>query len=397
MFFYISRGLLDAQVPNWLATGEVKLKLPGGALDSESFRRLTYDGLNPLRISCVKLLAESLHFYWQAKHITIRSWDGRDMTQPLKEIPSIREKMTSWKVQESSLLSLDIAKPFALLSCLRAISEKDFSAKTIAKGRVEYPALKSQREVVANTLWRFLHIRQYIDDKHQLTSWGKMLEASLANAESNEQSEDHALLAVELLRFGLLNTQSPVGVSVLPSDAAAEQKRFTNLLSKIGCLGRLRHDPVGYVGPLDRGLLTFAWEITYIREMLRDLMETIMVTMFLNGEAARERSDWQQLTQKLPLVSDNGSSLGIAIKSYFDVLNDRTDKNLSLEDLKEQIKAQKKPYEWFSKAEGGSIGKSLDSAFYLFDAVNAAVKAGGREVKDAAVFESAKEWLSSRR
>jgi hypothetical protein len=55
---------------------------------------------------------------------------------------------------------------------------------------------------------------------------------------------------------------------------------------------------MGFVGPLDRQLLTFAWKITAVRTTLRDLLETILTSMFLNGDADRDREDWIALIQK---------------------------------------------------------------------------------------------------
>ena len=399
LFFYISRGLLDPQIPNWLAANEIKLTLPGGVIDCEPFRRFVFDQLNPLRLQSIKLLAECLHFYWQARPISIKSWDGRNTTHPLKDVPPLKEKSETWKVQDSLMPATKSARVSSVLSCLRMLKEKDFAQKSITspKTHTEYPVLKSQSEIISNVFWRFLHIRGFVNDKHQLTSWGHMLEAALATMDGGSRKEEQGIIAIELLRIGALNTQSITGSNVASSDKSYDHKRFTNLFSKIACLGRLKHEPVGYVGPLDRSLLTFAWEITSIRESLRNLCETILTTMFLNGDVSRERDDWHELSQRLPFLSDNGSSLGIAVKSYLDALNEKAEVGTSLADLKEQVKSQEKQYSWFSKVENGTIHKSLDTAFKLFDAVNAAVKAGDKEVKDAATFVAADEWLSARR
>ena len=399
LFFYISRGLLDPQVPNWLATNEIKLTLPGGPIDCEPFRRFVFDQLNPLRLQSLKLLAECLHFYWQARPISIKSWDGQDTMQPLKDVSPLKDKVSSWKVRDSIMPPSKSARVSSVLSCLRMLKDKDFMQKTITstKDRIQHPALTSQSEIVSNVFWRFLHVRGFVDDKHQLTTWGHMLEAALATMDGGSRKEEQGIIAVELLRLGAFNTQSVTGSNVASSDKSYDHKRYTNLLSKIACLGRLKHEPVGYVGPLDRSLLTFAWEITSIRESLRNLCETILTTMFLNGEASREREDWLELSQRLPFLSDNGSSLGIAVKSYLDALNERTEAGVSLSELKEQVKSQQKPYAWFSKVENSTIHKSLETAFKLFDAVNAAVKTGDKEVKDAATFAGADQWLSPRR
>lgn len=55
---------------------------------------------------------------------------------------------------------------------------------------------------------------------------------------------------------------------------------------------------MGFVGPLDRQLLTFAWKITAVRRSLRDLLETVVSSMFLNGDADRDRDDWTVIVQR---------------------------------------------------------------------------------------------------
>lgn len=141
---------------------------------------------------------------------------------------------------------------------------------------------------------------------------------------------------------------------------------------------------MGFVGPLDREKLTFAWKVTAVRTTLRDLLETIMTSMFLNGEVERERSDWAELSQKyvclmgaidysdllyrLPFIDDHGSGLGIAVKTYLDAFED--DQEIT-EALKKTIKQQEGKYNWFHQLKsGGGLTKSLDQAWKIWDAVS---------------------------
>lgn len=65
--------------------------------------------------------------------------------------------------------------------------------------------LSSDTEVLYNSLWRFLAVRDYVDTKHNLTNWGKMLVAVIAALDGKPQLEEAAFLAVELLRLDMLN------------------------------------------------------------------------------------------------------------------------------------------------------------------------------------------------
>jgi hypothetical protein len=73
---------------------------------------------------------------------------------------------------------------------------------------------------------------------------------------------------------------------------------MTSLVSRVACFGRLRHKAVGFSGPLDRQLLSYAFMITAVRSSLRDLIESIIVSMFLGGDIDRERDDWSDLAMR---------------------------------------------------------------------------------------------------
>jgi len=65
--------------------------------------------------------------------------------------------------------------------------------------------LRTEKEVICSALWRFLQLRGYVDEKHTLTSWGKVLDSVLSSLDPADGHEEAAIIAVELLRIGLLN------------------------------------------------------------------------------------------------------------------------------------------------------------------------------------------------
>lgn len=74
-----------------------------------------------------------------------------------------------------------------------------------------------------------------------------------------------------------------------------KDKRNSLLISRVASLGRLRHQPRGYAGPLSRHLLGYNSIINVVRESIRDLSEMSLVTMLLNGAVKRDRDDWNTL------------------------------------------------------------------------------------------------------
>ena len=76
----------------------------------------------------------------------------------------------------------------------------------------------------------------------------------------------------------------------LTYDAEAST-RNSILISRVACLGKLQHKPIGYTGPLNRFLLAFNAVISAVRDNLRNLLEMSAATLLLNGDAERDRKD----------------------------------------------------------------------------------------------------------
>lgn len=67
--------------------------------------------------------------------------------------------------------------------------------------------LVSNSEVTANVTWRFLQIREYINNEHMLGPWGQVLEVAFARAGASSDLEEGVFLAVEMMRLDLLNSR----------------------------------------------------------------------------------------------------------------------------------------------------------------------------------------------
>lgn len=112
---------------------------------------------------------------------------------------------------------------------LQALSDKDFCAQSISSKPSQYEVnaiathlyvqpnllqpLFSAEEIVCNILWRFLQLRGYVSEKHELTAWGNLLHNILQKLDSTREQAEAALLATELLRLGLLT-----GNALFPKD-----------------------------------------------------------------------------------------------------------------------------------------------------------------------------------
>jgi hypothetical protein len=88
-----------------------------------------------------------------------------------------------------------------------SLQNTDFASKTVSKKNPGSP-LATKDEILYNSIWRFLALREYVDAKHNLTAWGKVLAAAISGLKGRPDLEDAAVIAVELLRFGSLNADA---------------------------------------------------------------------------------------------------------------------------------------------------------------------------------------------
>ncbi|WEW61006.1 hypothetical protein PRK78_006495 [Emydomyces testavorans] len=412
LYFYISKGVLGPNVPNWLTSGEILITLPLGTEDSDIYRRLVSDMLTPIRTQSLCLLSNSLHRFYQTKAIHIRPWYDitSDRLINLKSLPSVKETINSWRLSKAQLpenlrelqgscplltSSLTIVKDSAFVS-------KSFAAKDAPVG-FSYPftiqsadltkPLSSKAEILANVTWRFLQLRGYIDEKHKLTAWGRALESALSSLNPSQNLEESVFLAVEMLRLGVLSSKDLfVNVSGGPMRGTAEDKVLNLLVSRVACFGKIRHKSIGYSGPLSRQLLSFHSLIYAVRWTLRDLIEAVLAGLLLSGEADRDRSDWSSLSLSLPFIDDNDCGLGIAVRTYLDDLLQQDEP--TSQSVRADVKAKGK--EWFQHSH--SLVENLDMAFQLWDAVyKVSQNVPPEELKDAKIWEDTNKWLGARR
>lgn len=67
------------------------------------------------------------------------------------------------------------------------------------------------------------------------------------------------------------------------------------LISRVACIAKLQHKPIGYSGPLSRQLLCYRSLVAEVRSALRNLIEVVLAGLLLSGDAERDRKDWSEL------------------------------------------------------------------------------------------------------
>ncbi|KKK24520.1 XPG I-region protein [Aspergillus ochraceoroseus] len=368
LYFYLSKGILGPDIPNYLTSGEVLISLPLGVEDTEIYRQIAGETLTPIRTQAICLLSNSLHRFYQVKVIQVRTWydEKSDSSINLKTLPSVKDSIRSWKVRNDQFTE-GVQKLHGSCGLFRfavqSLKDSDFVSKTFSSN--DTPPLSSKDEIYANVFWRFLQLRGYINEKHQLTSWGVCLEQALSVLDPEDSLEEATFLAIELLRFGVLNSKQWFShVSGGPMRGSDDDKSFNMLVSRVACV---------------------------VRSTLRNLMEVVLAGIFLGGDASRDRKDWNELAVGLPLIDDNDCGLGIAVRTYLDDLPLQPEP--TSQDAREEVKSKGK--DWFQHSD--SFSGNLEVAFKLWDAVFKGTQTAGAEFKDAKFWAEANTWLSDRR
>lgn len=313
LYHYLSKALIGPRLMNSFGSLESTVFPTLDGVLSEEYRRLVTSSLPPLKETTSALISSRIHRGFQYKDIVMKFWFDDNLTQKLVHrnvVAQTNQKADKWGVQDSDLeaqKSTTKRDPGTFSFAVKSLQDKDFAAKTISKSAFR---LKSSAEVSSNAIWRLLHLRGYIDDQHQLTSWGKALATSLDAVQLAVQSykdihhvEEAVFLAYELIRFNNLNSRNRhtelIGGPLRGSD---DDKACCILIGRAACLLKLRHKSIGYTGPLSKNFLSFYSIIKAVRETDRDLLEAVTASMFLSGQASRDQ-DFRSLGRKYVFVT----------------------------------------------------------------------------------------------
>jgi len=243
-------------------------------------------------------------------------------------------------------------------------------------------------------MWRFLHVRGYVNNEHKLTTWGKALLTTVKTLNPTHQLEGAAFLAFELLRLDHLNTRNQHSDWIGgPASGTESENLYCLLVCRCACLLKLRHGTIGYTGPLSKNLLSFYSIISAIRESDRDLVEAVSSSMFLTANADRlQFKDYTNLGLSLPFMTDNNVALAIVVKTFLD------EQSSSSESKEEHAHVKGRFVKYPVLHSTDELG-DMETAFSFFDAVHAGVKALGEEIsdEDRIIWDETSKYLNERR
>ena len=311
LYHYLSQVIVGPRLLNIFASSEILVFPTLDGVISDEYKRLVTQQLVPLKEQTAALMSPRINRGFQYRDIKMRYWFDGNLEHKLNHRNMQPNTFAdTWSVRDQELKSQESATsttsgklPFALLS----LENKEFCLKTIPKDPKEkITGLNSKKEILSNALWRLLHLRGYINDQHELTAWGKALRVTVKALGPTIKTfgdvhhiEEATFLAYELIRFDNLHTRNRhpelIGGPLRGSD---DDKASCILIGRTACLLKLRHQKIGYTGPLSKNFLAFHSIIKAVRETDRDLLEAVLASMFLSNQINRDRDDFSDLGRR---------------------------------------------------------------------------------------------------
>lgn len=308
LFHYLNTGLIGSRLLGYITHGQIKIQPTLDGVVSDEYKNLVTKQIVPIKEQALGLLIPRLHRGIQHKDITMRVWFDKTFSHTINHRslqPPPSQRVGTWNVKQDDIRNLfpaDFVHPVSLE--VLALLNEDFVKVTFPKEK-PVKGIDSAEMITSVAIWRFLHLRGYVNDEHQLSQWGNAFATTIIELqEANENRpevtgmDEAALLAFELIRFGLLNGSYIKNLPGLPRKGSDDDKTSVVLISQCASLLKLRHQALGYTGPLNKSLLTFRSFSTTLREADRDLLEAIVASMFMYGQSKRERDDQLEISQR---------------------------------------------------------------------------------------------------
>ncbi|KAL9087823.1 MAG: hypothetical protein Q9159_003419 [Coniocarpon cinnabarinum] len=400
LYYYLSVGAVGTRILNQLTSARIYENCPADGGESEVYKSLVSERVTNLRALSLALLAFRLHRAYHHREIELSTWYAPDRTTQisLNEQGDPNDAIKDWRIPEFSFPKDTIVdgSDVSLTSAMKAATDTSFPSISDETSK----SLQSAAELEANSIWRFLYFRGYLDQSRKLTPWGIVLSTMISSSPQPEVHGQSLLLATELLKLDLLTSENMFpSYTGAPMHGSETDKANSLLLSRVACLGTLHHKTIGFTGPLSRHLLGYNCAVEAVRASLRDLVEISLVSLLLTGHAERERDDLTDVAMHLPFLLPMDCALGIAMKHYLDDVNAAAASNGGVTpEIRDEVKA-KVPRELILHAV--SFDADLEATFQLWDAIYAGVKVACEKKllakNDQAYWDGVDQWVQERR
>ena len=303
LYHYVNSGLIGPRVISWITHGQHCVLPTLDGVASEEYKKLVTSQLSLIKEAALGLVIPRLNRGIGFKKILMKVWYDKNYVLTLwdKELKSVStQKVSNWTI-DGPLLTKNYPGfvPGSVSSEILALQNPKIAASTIIDPKAKPPRLDTPELVNSVCIWRFLHIRGYVDDEHVYNTWGSALVAAVAALEPTLKKypnipglAETMVVAFELLRFDLLHARNKHDeLRGLPMNGTDEDKESLLLISRVATLLKLRHEANGYTGPLSKNLLAFRSLASETRAADRDLVESILASMYMHAQIRRDKHD----------------------------------------------------------------------------------------------------------
>lgn len=424
LFHYLNTGLIGARVLTWITHGQLYVLPTLDGVASDEYRKLVTSQSVRIKEAALSLVIPRLNRGIGYKNITMKVWYDRNFSCTVWDRHELKvnfaPQVASWNVREAAFAThFPQFAHGSIISEVLALKKPEFVPLTRAGPKEKMRGVESAAIIKSICIWRFLHIRGYVDDQHELTRWGSALAVALSALEPTVNKYpsvpylyESVLVAFELIRFELLNARNKhEELRGLPLNGTEDDQASLLLISRCATLLKLRHQANGYTGPLSKNLLAFRSLVSEVRSADRDLLEAILASMFMYAQAKRNRDDSWELSHqyvtelcitsrhlehcanpsgRLPFLFDPDVALGIAVKTYFD--------DVLPNDPNKAQKKQDFPGTYVPYAL--AFAEDLDIACDFFEALYAGIKTlDAKDIPaiDRTAWDKAAKYLETRR
>jgi hypothetical protein len=311
LFHYLNTGLIGPRILSWITHGQLQVLPTLDGVASDEYKKLVTTQSVRIKEAALSLLIPRLHRGIGYKNITMRVWYDRDYSYTVwdrhEAKASFGPQVASWSIREAAFTAhFPQFVHGSILSEVLALKTPAFVSSTLSSQNQPLKSVVSADVIKSICLWRFLHIRGYVNDQHELTNWGSALAVALSALEPTVKQYpdfphlyESVLVAFELIRFELLNARNKhEELRGLPLNGNEDDQSSLLLISRCATLLKLRHEANGYTGPLSKNLLAFRSLVSEVRSADRDLVEAILASMFMYAQAKRNRNDSWELSHQ---------------------------------------------------------------------------------------------------
>ncbi|WFD30808.1 hypothetical protein MSPP1_001832 [Malassezia sp. CBS 17886] len=328
----LSRGLMSSSVLGSLLSGYVIEPAPldnGASTEYQRFVRETLtEGETSPRCVAIALACAALHPFWKTRRVAAVYYFQPQIDCPLPhESPATQKLVHStarWFVP-APLIEQELRRQGSstidVRFCLSTAADPARAACTVGAPHAA-GALEKKDEVVANSLWRVLELRDFLTDEHVHAPYGRALHAALAHTRVNDRLAEPLYLALELLRAGVLHGNAYSGTQLIggPSYGSDAEQRHLLLVMRALSVLPMAYSAQPWDAPLSRELLVFNSFLRALARSLRSLTEIVTLSLILQSDARQPRDDYLDVSLSLPFQSDASTGMGILLKCYHDAL-----------------------------------------------------------------------------